>query len=129
MPGTGEYRKPIPEENIYYKRLGSGLVEGCQRLGPWASGQSRILGVVHCQVDESFKQIKEECDERLGTTKIVLKKVYESRVHAVCENCRSSENAASNATQQHRKGIYRQDSEDAQPHVQMKGRTVRTMPN
>jgi hypothetical protein len=30
------------------------------------------------EVDESFKQIKEECDERLGTTKIVLKKVYES---------------------------------------------------
>jgi hypothetical protein len=66
---------------------------------------------------------------RRETGQIVLKKVYGSRVHAVCENCRSSENAASNATQQHRKGIYRQDSEDAQPHVQMKGRTVRTMPN
>ena len=47
---TGEYRKPIPEENIYRRRLGSDLVEGCQLLGPWASGQRTILGVVHCHV-------------------------------------------------------------------------------
>ena len=64
---TGEYRKPTADENIYYKRLDSDLVEGCQLLGPL--DRVRYLGwftAMSNEVDESFKQMKEECDERLG---------------------------------------------------------------
>ena len=61
---TGDYRKPVPEENIYYKRLDSELVEGCQLLGPM--DRVRYLGwftAMSNEVDESFKQMKEECDD------------------------------------------------------------------
>ena len=64
---SGEYRKPTADENIYYKRLDSDLVEGCQLLGPL--DRVRYLGwftAMSNEVDESFKQMKEECDERLG---------------------------------------------------------------
>ena len=57
----GDYRKPVPEENIYYKRLDSELVEGCQLLGPM--DRVRYLGwftAMSNEVDESFKQMKEE---------------------------------------------------------------------
>ena len=63
---TGEFRKPTSDENIYYKRLDSELVEGCQLLGPL--DRVRYLGwftAMSNEVDESFKQMKEECDERL----------------------------------------------------------------
>jgi hypothetical protein len=50
------------------------------------------------KVYESFKQMKAECDGRLG--KIASKEMHWGRIHAVVK-FGSSENAAPNATQQY----------------------------
>jgi hypothetical protein len=90
---TGEYRMPTPEENIYYKRLDSDLVEGCQLLEPL--DRVKYLGwfaAMSNEVDESFKQMKEECNERLGN---ISSERCAGAEFMHFENCRGSENAAS----------------------------------